>query len=694
MQRLFTIIVFAIIAISSADGIEIHVSPDGNDAGRGSSCSPFATLSRAQCEVRRIRRERATERCEVLLGPGVYRMDRPLAFAPEDSGTPECPVIWKGGGRAILSGNRELRGWETDVDGTWFIDLGADWNMPVGGLTIRGECRPRARWPKKGLFSSKLENGTPAEPPYGSHYPVLRFKEGELNANWSGLRDAELVMFHYWTDSHLRISNVDEARHEATLRYPAKKSFLYDGRWFLENVREVMTEPGEWCYERGNVPRLRYRPRQGEDPETCVAEVPVLEELVSFKAHPDEDGRWVENIRFEGLVFSGSAAELPEGEVNDWQGSVEVGAAVECEGARNCAFCDCSFIRLGGYAVALRTGCRDDRFERCRFDDLGAGGIMANGGVRARKGTPWKNEEDITCGVTEHPYAKTTGISVRDCEIARYGRRFRSGVGVLVMNAANCRVESNEIHDGFYTGISVGWTWGYDPSVATGNMIASNHIHHIGQGVLSDMGAIYTLGVSPGTVIRGNVIHDVDAHTYGGWGIYCDQGSSGILIEGNTVYKTKFAPFDMHFGRDVMVRGNVFALGREDQLSRSKSESHVSLSFVGNVVYWTSGKLFSGRWDDSVPYLFYTGPTEDRGMCSRNETFIMDGNVYFNPNLSIEEVRFGTHNGTGVTLDEWRAEGKDVHSIYADPMFADPAHGDFSLLPGSPVRGLRKMFEK
>ena len=57
----------------------------------------------------------------------------------------------------------------------------------------------------------------------------------------------------------------------------------------------------------------------------------------------------------------------------------------------------------------------------------------------------------------------------------------------------------------------------------------------------------------------------------------------------------------------------------------------------------------------------------------------MDANLYFHPT---DPHWMDEH------LQKMRAVGKEKASRFADPLFADPAGGDFSFRPGSPALAL------
>lgn len=596
-------------------------------------------------------------------------MQEPLVLTPEDSGSEAAPITYAAYGdeRPVLSGGRVVTGWREGANGVWTAELpevrSGLWTFRQ--LYVDGELRRRARIPNEGFLrvASFPEN----DPNIHYHTDVQRFgfAPGDLEPSWKNLEDVEVIVYHFWTDSHLPIASIDPRANVVTFRHKAGKVFTDDftdegARYVVENVFEGLDAPGEWYLDRPTG-LLSYIPMPGEDLRSLEVIAPHLPEFIRIEGRPLERS-YVEHVTFRGLAFRYTNWDLPPGNSNDRQGSASVPAAITLTGARHVGFERNTATNLGTFAIELKEGCAHNRIVRNELGHLGGGGIRIDGGDEGA-----------------HPLLRTGHNLITDNHLHHYGEVFPSAVGVLLMQTHGNTVAHNHVHHGYYTGISVGWEWGYQRSVSRDNVIAYNHLHDIGQGLLSDMGAIYTLGVSPGTVIRNNLIHDIKSHRYGGWGIYNDEGSTHLLVENNVVYRTKFAPYNIHFAREITVRNNIFAGGRIAQLSRSRVEPHPSVYFEGNIVTWTEGALLEGNWGD-IPYTLYRRPFGDDGTIPMESTFEFDYNLYFNPALTRDDVRFDS-----LTWEAWQARGKDRHSVYADPLFGDPARGDFSLDTASPA---------
>jgi len=661
------------LGLVSASPVEFYIGPQGSDANPGTKRRPFATLGRARDAVRQVRvaHPGLARPINVIFQEGTYLLAEPVEFTPRDSGTPGSPVIYSAapGQRVVLSGGRRISGWRRVGPNLWRAPVpearAGSWLF--NQLFVNGAPQVRARIPNEGFLRvAGCPEGTPKTVNYHTDCQSFQFSPGDIRADWTNLSQVEVIVYHFWTDSHLPILSVDPENHIVKFAHKAGKVFTDDfseegARYIVENVFEGLDAPGEWYLDapRGEV---YYIPLPGDDLDGAEIVAPQLPAFIRINGNPAR-GEFVEHLAFEGLGFEYSHFRLPPGNSNDRQGSASIPAAITLRGARSCRFENCRFRNLGTWAIEAGEGCSDLEFAHNELSNLAAGGLRINGGTERN-----------------HPFERTGRNRILDNHVHRYGQTYPSAVGVLLMNTEENLVAHNHIHHGFYTGISVGWVWGYGRSISQGNRIEYNHIHDIGQGLLSDMGAIYTLGVSPGTTIRNNLIHDVDANRYGGWGIYHDEGSTHLLVESNVVYRTKFAPFNIHYAREVTVRNNIFAFGRLEQLSRTRSEPHRTVFLERNIVYWTTGELFSKNWED-LTYSFHTNP--NRPPATEKVTFESNWNLFWNPALELENVKFG-----GGSWSEWQARGKDRNSVYADPLFVNPAQGDFRLMPGSPAFAL------
>lgn len=642
-------------AVNAAPPAEYYVAPDGDDAADGRQGRPVATLRRALDLVRDLRKRRATPApITIEVADGLYTLADTLVITAEDSGGEKSPTIIHAAedARPVFSGGRRISGWTvTEVDGRprWSVVLpdvqAGRWRFSQ--LFVDGQRRFRPVLPAEGWFTVRgpLPPSPAAE---GRGHDRFQLNAADVRRDWADPGAIEVVAVHQWSMSRMRLGALEPAEEDGAVNVQLVGTtsslepwgaFAAGGRYRLENVREALGEPGSWYLDLPTG-TLTYCPLEGEDPERTEVIAPRVDTLLMLRGEPVPGGT-VDHLRIVGLSFAHGNWPMPSRGQSVPQGDINVGAAVSLTGARDVQLIRCGIRHVGRYGLSLGVGCGRCLVDRCELVDLGAGGVMIGATVAGGRSI-----------------ARVTENTIRDSTIAHGGRLHPAGIGIWIGQADRTTIEHCEIADFTYTGISVGWTWGYGPSPAERNRIAGNHIHHLGHGVLSDMGGVYTLGVSPGTIVEGNLIHDIVSHDYGGWGLYTDEGSSGIVMRGNVVHRASSGSFHQHYGKDNLIENNILASARDWQLQRTRVEDHVSFRFERNIVWWDSDTpLAKGDWNERI--------------VARDNCYWHDG----------EAVTFPD----GLSLKARQKANLESGSIVADPGFADPQTGDFTLPRDSPV---------
>lgn len=546
---------------------EFHVSPQGSDENPGTKQAPFKTIEKARDVVRETKMD---SDIVVTIMPGRYLLDTALRFESRDSGRNGHAVIYRAAGEdVVISGAMIIAGWAQDGEKRW--------KAPA---MVRREDAPDAAVRPLEDTRQLYVNDVRARrargpfPEGGKRYGDLAFVDGDAGyvlpghgdmAGWRNPSDMELGFYNSWSHMICKVNAIAKDGDAAKIALQQPNWFLVarmEGApakdpAYIENAFELLDEAGEWYFDKTEK-MVYYMPRDGEDMTKASVTVPAVEMLLDIEGSIDEP---VHDICFDGITFadagwlkpsSDGLADVQANFITETQNVFERDGSVvklqneyvkspgnlRLRGAKAIRFERCRFTRLGGAGVDIESGSQDNTINGCLFHDI-SGSAIQIGDVLAQDHHP--QDERLV----------VKGNRVANCDIHHVGVEYQDSVGVFAGYTQGTVIAHNEIHDLPYSGISMGWGWGEQdaggggypvvvfrysmPTPAKDNRIEANHIYHV-MLERDDGGGIYTLGNQPGTVIRGNHIHDAVGAP---GGIYLDEGSGFIEITGNSVYRVK-----------------------------------------------------------------------------------------------------------------------------------------------------------
>ena len=642
---------------------DLIVSPDGDDSNEGTLSSPLKTLAGAK---EKLKANTSEEAVTVWFREGTYLISEKISFDASDRQN----VTYRSypGEKVEFTGSREISGFTvTEINGVkaYVADVEINGNEDYFRSLFKNDQRlSRSIYPKEGMLGiadPSDSESVPASysPDFFRHAAAFYVNKKDI-IDFANPTDVEVKIMHYWCDEHLPVRSIDTGTGRIEVSSVTAMRIRVDDYFVYENVKEALSLPGEWYLDRTEE-KLYYIPLEGDTPENTVLYAGVNEKFLDITE--------AKSISFQGIDFINSDWDYVNGQFtgNPYdsthhlynnikygavhpQAAFEVPAAVYVSASAEINFTDCLFRNISYTAIKFDKASTDCNVTSCKFDGIGANAVFIHG--------------DFTVPAT------TQRINVRDCHIGYYGRIFNNAIGILLTHAYDCELMNNEIHDGWYTGISVGWNWGYSDNSTNKIKVQNNLIYNIGNGWLSDMGGIYTLGIQPETVLSGNVIYNVGcddgAYGYGGWGIYLDEGSSGITVENNLVYDCSSETFHQHYGKDNIIRNNIFAFGGEGAFRISKHEEHNSLTLQNNILVTDNAAMYSRTIEE--------------------DWFIDDSNLYW-------DYKHGgnVYSGYGMglfdrkTLVIMQTRGYYNNAVFEDPLFKDAKNRDFTLAENSPA---------
>jgi hypothetical protein len=517
----------------SANGLDIYVAVNGDDANPGSPSKPVATIQRAQEIIRQCKSTQslAEEAMTVYIRGGNYFLESPIRITKEDSGGENFPVLYtayKNETVRFIGGAQLEPKWfkpVTSQSPVWVrLDEAAKGkvlqiNLKEHGITNYGSMRVRgfskrhvqspmelvfngqamqlARWPNEG-FATTTSAKDDIQFGYSEDRP----------SRWTQAADPWAFGYfcHGWADEFDPIESIDTENKTITLGKKPGYGIKPEKGWYALNLLEEIDMPGEWFLDRGEGILYFWPPQKIQGSEILVS---MLGENTEPLLHI-HNARYItfKNIAFESGRFDGIQIKKSD--------------HILIDGGKICNMGNQGITIDGSYCG----------IKNCDIYGVGADGASLSGGDR----------NTLISGMNY----------IRNCHIHNFSRLTRTYTPAIRLSGVGNWASNNVIHDGPHSGI-----------MFSGNehVVEFNDISRCCT-ESDDAGAFYSgrdWGAR-GNIIRYNFFHHIQSSLIGAHGVhavYLDDCLSGVKVFGNVFYNISGRAVMCGGGRDNHIENNV-----------------------------------------------------------------------------------------------------------------------------------------
>lgn len=628
------------LSCTAAFSTDLYIARTGNDRNPGTREKPLATIEAARNKVRGLR-----GRVTVFVRGGIYYLNKTVVFGPQDSRAAGEEVAYKAypDEKVTISGAAVIPVKWSDYKGH-IKKASIAGNVAFDQLYIAGRKLHMARYPNYDSTRSHF-----------SGYAADVLSPAKIRS-WKSPEGAFIHAMHKheWGDYHYRVTGKAT---DSTLAWEGgyqnnRQMGMHDKYRFIENVFEELDAPGEWYYDS------RARMLYVYAPEGTTVIAPQIRHLFEFRGTMQSP---VRNISLEGFELAHTLRTFMETREpllrSDW--AIYRGGVVLLNGTENCSVRKCHFNAVGGNGVFFSNYNRGGEVSGCHFENTGASGVCFVGDPGAVRSPSFEYHESVAYDKMDKTPGPQSNNYPAQCRVydnlmEGLGQVEKQVAGVQISTSMDITVSHNTIYNIPRAGINVSeGTWGghiiefndvFNTVLETGdhgsfNSWGRDRFWHPVREKMDSLAAAHPelilLDAGKTIVIRNNRFRCDH-----GWDIDLDDGSSNYHIYNNVCLN---GGLKLREGFQRVVENNI--------MINNSFHPHVWFAKSGdvfreNIVTKPYAPIRVKEWGKEVDYNFF--PDE-------------------------------------AALGKARENGTDMHSLAGDPMFVDPATGNYQVKPGSPA---------